>query len=219
MEELRTQDDASLVERLLEGDVAALEALMRRHNARVFRSARAVVRDDAAAEDCAQKAWLAAYTNLAQLTDRATFPGWISRIAYHEAIRIARLAKLRAVVGVAADTGETEALPFAEGATPEHDLQRRELRALLEASIDELPDGLREVFVLCEVQELSARETGDILGLSEENVRVRNHRARQALRRTIGDDLRPGEAFSFDGSRCDRIVAAVLSRVRGGRVA
>lgn len=205
------ESDAAIVAEVLRGQINAFERLMRRYNALIFRTARSIVKDDATAEDCAQRAWIAAYDHLAQWKHAEVFGPWVARIAYREALRSARKTKLRAIVDI--DSIEKAPIAMTASDDPERDAQRSELRAQLEAGIDELPEGLREVFVLCEVQALSARETSHILGLTEENVRVRNHRARQALRARMAADLQPELAFSFDGARCDRMVSHVLSAI------
>ncbi|RYZ65931.1 MAG: sigma-70 family RNA polymerase sigma factor, partial [Proteobacteria bacterium] len=197
------------------GHADAFERLMRRHNALVFRTARSVVRSDAAAEDCAQQAWILAYDRLHQLTDRAGFAPWVARISYREALRMARFDRSRGNVSLDAIDGEHESSSMAAPlSTPEYEAQRTELRSRLETSIDQLPAALREPFVLCEVHQLSARETGDLLGITEQNVRVRAHRARAALRDKLGELMQPELAFSFDGSRCDRMVEWVMRVVR-----
>ena len=202
--------DEDIVTRVLDGDATSFEILMRRYNALVFRTARSVVRSDAAAEDCAQQAWVLAFDKLEQLTERAGFSAWVSRIAYRQALRMARFDRSRGLVPLDA----LESPMLALSSTPEHDAHRGQLRAQLEASIDALPSTLREPFVLCEVHNLSARETGALLGLSEQNVRVRAHRARAALRETLGEFMSPELAFAFDGARCNRMVHEVMRVVR-----
>ena len=208
-------EDDRIVEYVLTGHADAFERLMRRHNALVFRTARSVVRSDAAAEDCAQQAWILAYDRLHQLTDRAGFAPWVARISYREALRMARFDRSRGNVSLDAIDGEHESSSMAAPlSTPEYEAQRTELRSRLETSIDQLPAALREPFVLCEVHQLSARETGDLLGITEQNVRVRAHRARAALREKLGELMQPELAFSFDGRRCDRMVEWVMRVVR-----
>lgn len=206
--------DEEVVTRVLEGDAASFETLMRRYNALVFRTARAVVRSDAGAEDCAQQAWILAFDRLEQLTERADFSAWIARIAYRQALRLARFDRSRGLVPLDALEAAQETSMTAPIATPEHQAHRGQLRAQLEASIDLLPANLREPFVLCEVHHLSARETGALLGLTEQNVRVRAHRARAALREKLGEFVAPELAFAFDGARCNRMVDAVMRVVR-----
>lgn len=199
--------DEELVTEVLDGHPEAFELLMRRYNALVFRTARSVVRADSDAEDCAQHAWILAFDRLKQLEDRGGFSSWVARIAYREALRSARANRSRS--GVPYDELEGEPELTMSVSDPERDAQRSQLRSRLEASVDALPAGLREAFVLCEVQQLSARETGELLGISEENARIRAHRARAALRDHLGS-VTPELAFAFDGARCDRLVRNVM---------
>lgn len=203
--------DEEVVRQVLAGDAARFEVLMRRHNQRLFRAARAILRDDAEAEDAVQQAYLSAYAKLASFRGEARFATWLTRIAVHEALRRVRkrppLADLEVVEPVDVIT------------SPEDATADRELRALLEGAVDALPESYRVVFVLRDVEEMSTRETADALELSEEAVRVRLHRARHALREWLYEraDRLAGEAFHFAGERCDRIVRCVLERIATGR--
>ncbi len=102
-----------------------------------------------------------------------------------------------------------------KGADPERQLFDREVGRLLETAIDALPDLYRSVFVLRDVEDLDTSETAECLGLSEEAVKVRLHRARAMLRRSLF--ARAGaagsQAFQFHAGRCDRVVANVFARL------
>lgn len=204
--------DEAVVTHVLEGHGEAFEMLMRRYNALVFRAARAVVRSDAAAEDCAQQAWILAFDRLEQLHDRSGFSSWVARIAYRQALRTVRFDRSRNNLPYDELDDLEPSMSRAEP-DPEREAQRSQLRTQLESTIDELPPPLREAFVLSEVQCLSARETASLLGITEQNARVRAHRARGLLRDKLGA-FHPELAFAFDGTRCDRIVAAVMRVVR-----
>src|SRR5881227_4053302 len=78
--------DEQVVRRVLAGDTALFELLMRRYNQRLYRVARAILRDDAEAEDVMQDAYVRAYTHLAQFEGRASFATWLTKIAVHEAL-------------------------------------------------------------------------------------------------------------------------------------
>ncbi len=200
--------DAEVVERVLDGDVAAFEILMRRHNQRVFRAARAVLHDDAAAEDAAQKAWISVYRSMATFQGRARFSTWLLRIAVNQASQ--DLRRKRSHLELVRATSEAETL-----ASPEAEAARTRLRQILESAIDGLPEGLRVVLVLRDVEELSGPETAQVLELSDEAVRVRLHRARRQLRASLEEILedRVGEAYPFLGARCNAIVAAVFAAI------
>jgi RNA polymerase sigma-70 factor (ECF subfamily) len=203
-----------MVHAVLGGDVAAFEGLMRRYNQRVFRAARAVLGDDAEAEDAAQQAWLSIYEHLPQWDARAAFSTWALRIVVHAAIRRSGARGRPLPLQLVEDAAPGPAAP-----SPEDEVQRRQLRALLERAVDDLPQSLRVVLVLRDIEDLSGPETAVALGLTEEAVRVRLHRARRALRETLTAqiDATTSEVFPFLGTRCDAIVAGVLTALRARR--
>jgi RNA polymerase sigma-70 factor (ECF subfamily) len=207
-----TMTDEEVVSRVLAGDTPLFEVLMRRHNGRVYRAARAILRDGQEAEDVMQEAYVNAYAHLAQFDRRAKFSTWLTKIAVYEALlRVKRLARYEPLDDHAEDT----LMPTTPPPDPEQQAFGAELRTLIEAAIDALGDGYREVFMLREVEGLSTEETADILGVSADVVRTRLTRAR----RTMQQDLRNrtgtamSEAFMFGQAHCDAVVAAVLTRI------
>lgn len=208
--------DTELVERLRDGESHLFELLMRRHNQRLYRTARAVVHDDAEAEDVVQEAWVKAFAALASFEGRASLSTWLVKITLHEAFA-RRRRRRRLVPWDAEGAMDQEQSVSVKSAmeSPEARAGASELRATLTRSIDALPEPLRLVFVLREVESLSTQETAEALGISPENVKVRLHRARTALRREIEQrvDGEVGSLYGFDGARCDRLVAAVLARL------
>lgn len=196
--------DREVIERILQGERSLMAVLMRRHNQRVFRTIRSIVSSNEDAEDVVQQAYLAAFAKLAQFRGDAEFSTWLTRIAINEALqRKRKVAAFQVIDG--ADAAD-------DRATPEEDVYRNEVAHLLESTIDELPDGLRTVFVLRDVEELTTSETAECLGLTQEAVRVRLHRGRRMLRDRLSEVLEAAPlAFRFDGDRCDRIVASVAS--------
>jgi RNA polymerase sigma-70 factor (ECF subfamily) len=208
--------DEDIVGRVADGQTALFELLMRRHNERVYRAARAILRNDGEAEDVMQQAYVNAYAHLRQFAGRASFATWLTRIVVNEAL--ARVRRQRRYMPMependqSSDAHDSISLP---SPNPEAQAYQGELRTILEAAVDRLPDGAREVFVLREVQGLSTAETGEILGIREDAVKARLSRAKHALRKDLLQGLGSvgPTAFSFHQSRCDRIVAAVLARI------
>jgi RNA polymerase sigma-70 factor (ECF subfamily) len=210
------QSDEDVVRQILAGDTPRFELLMRRHNERLYRAARAITRDDREAEDVMQQAYVNAFASLRQFKGHAQFATWLTRMAINEALaRVQRRGKYQAF---------DEALPPlrplhpSSAANPEHQAFSGELRRLLESAIDGLPDGAREVFVLREVEGLSTADTAASLGVSEDVVKTRLSRARSALRTWLLEHAgaRTPDAFRFYRPRCDSVVAAVLTRLSGG---
>jgi RNA polymerase sigma-70 factor (ECF subfamily) len=214
-----TADDAAtdeqLVSRICAGESACFEALMRRHNQRLYRAARAIVKDEAEAEDVMQQAYVNAYTHLGGFEGRASFATWLTRIAVHEALaRVSRRSRMTEIDAMS----EKDELPrplLSRAPDPEQRAMAAEVGALLEAAVDSLPQPYRAVFVLREIEELDTAETAACLELSEEAVRTRLYRARALLREELLEraGLASAQAFRFERIRCDRVVAAVSARL------
>jgi RNA polymerase sigma-70 factor (ECF subfamily) len=197
-------DDRAVIARVLAGDRAAFEVLVRRYNQRLFRAARAITHSDADAEDVIQQAWLDVFRKLAQFRGDASFATWATRIAVHQAVATTRK---RPVVA--------EVIDAASDVAPDTELSRAQIGALLESCLAGIPQGNREVMVLRDVVELDTAETAACLGLTEEAVRVRLHRARAAVAAAVTEQLadHAREIYTFDGARCDRITALVMCNV------
>jgi RNA polymerase sigma-70 factor (ECF subfamily) len=216
-------DEAALLHGVRQQDAAAFAVLMRRHNRRLYRAARSLLRNDAEAEDALQEAYIAAFQAFPKFRADSAVATWLTRIVVNECMtRLRRQARRDNIVPiVAADPLPLEADTMAEPLsgidedTPDRALHRSELRVLLERKIDELPQDFRAVFVLRAVEELSVEETAQCLGIPEATVRSRHFRARGLLRESMAQemDLAERDVFAFDGERCDRIVASVLRRL------
>jgi RNA polymerase sigma-70 factor, ECF subfamily len=211
--------DAELAERAAGGDDRAFEAIMRRHNRLLFRTARSILRNDAESEDALQEAYLHAWRALASFRADSKFSTWLVRIVINEAL--GRLRRRSAtVIPLEAAMDDSDALPEDstagdEAQQPDRIAMRGEIRRLMEARIDTLPEAFRTVFMLRAVEELSVEEVANALGLPEATVRTRFFRARGLLREALSRDvdMALGDAFAFDGARCDRVVASVQARL------
>jgi len=208
--------DAEIVVRILEGDRGLFELLMRRHNRRVYRAIRSVLRDDPEAEDTMQEAYVSAYLHLRDFHGQSAFATWLTRIALNAAL-MRRRGKSRLVL-VDADLADgASAMPLSQ---PIPDAERRaaarEAASLMEVAVDSLPQLYRTVFMLREVEELDTAETAEVLEVSPEVVKTRLHRAKAALRERLLELAGAGtaEAFGFEAPRCNRVVDAVMERIR-----
>lgn len=210
--------DAEIARRVAAGDQDAFRLLMRRHNQTLYRAARAILRDDAEAEEAVQEAYLRAYGAMGGFRDEAKLSTWLVRIVVNEALGRAR--KRRRGAEVIPLGGETEEELMAQDAPeqPERGAMRAETRRLLERRIDALPEAFRAVFVLRALEEMSVEETAAALDIPDATVRTRFFRARGLLREALAREIDSAfdEAFSFAGERCDRIVAGVFARFNQG---
>jgi RNA polymerase sigma-70 factor, ECF subfamily len=208
--------DLLLVERAKGGDARAFETLMRRYNRRLFRTARGVLKDENAAEDAVQEAYLSAFTHLDRYEPTGRFGAWLTRIALNEALMLRRKTHANVVSLDQLD----DALTIEENAITESEPQAdyaetAQARELLEGAIDALPEAFRMVFILRMVEQLSISETATSLGLNEATVRTRLHRAQRMLRINLSRRLGREKlnVFDFGASQCDRLVDAVLTRL------
>ena len=217
--QLNDLPDDSLVERARGHDLAAFEALMRRHNRRLFRVTRGVLRDSDAAQDAVQEAYLRAFTRLETYQPTGKFPAWLTRIALNEALMIRR----RTPAGTVSleDVGEesviAEEASDSNAPTADQYVEAAHARVLLEHAIDSLPENFRMVFLMRAVEGLDVRETSESLGINPNTVRTRLFRATRLLRTELAQRLRTesAEIFDFGSERCDAMVAAVLARLAG----
>ena len=215
-------EEQALVRRVAAGDRSAFELLMRRHNRRLFRLARATLRDDAEAEDALQEAYLQAYRALGAFRGEASLATWLSRLVLNECLgRLRRQARRDKVVPMVTLTpthdDETAFEPPAplEAGDPHQALARAELRVLIERHLDRLPRAFRTVFVMREVEDMDVEEVAQCLELPPATVRSRHFRARTLLREALERELGQAQRdlFDFCGERCDRVVRSVLARL------
>jgi RNA polymerase sigma-70 factor (ECF subfamily) len=208
--------DEEVVARVLAGETLLYEIVMRRYNQRLYRVARAILGTDTEAEDVVQDAYVRAYANLRQFEGRAKFSTWLTKIAVYEALSRRKLAGRLAPLDADKEPFEdTMPLNRQDPLSPERAAYSGELQSLLESTIDALPEDYRTVFMMREVEEMDTAETAESLGLSEENVKVRLHRARAMLRHELFSRAGAGSfaAFQFPAPRCNRVVAAVFARI------
>lgn len=212
--------DDEVVARVKAGDTALFEVLMRRYNQRLYRVARSVLGNDSEAEDVMQEAYVRAYAHLDQFAGRSAFSTWLTKIAVYEALARARRSGRLDTVAIAPEPDDQETVALAsDDRDPERQMFDHEVKTLLEAAIDGLPRDYRSVFAFREIEGMDTAETAECLGVSEEVVKTRLHRARALIRRDLyrrAGATSPA-AFQFHLSRCDRVVHAVLQAITGGR--
>jgi len=213
--------DTALIERIGTGDNTAFESLMRKYNGKLFRIARAILKDDGDAEDALQDAYLEAYRHLDDFRGGSELSTWLTRIVVNQALMRLRKEKRRSSI-VPFQSGSTTdpETPEAQVAdnrseSPSVAAIRAETRRILERRIDELPSSFRTVFVMREVEDMGIDEIAECLSISPATVRTRLFRARALLRAALANDIdvATGDVFAFAGARCDRIVANVLARL------
>ncbi|MDP3859417.1 MAG: RNA polymerase sigma factor [Stagnimonas sp.] len=216
--------DSELATLAAHGSAPAFEAIMRRHNRLLFRTVRSILKSDADTEDAVQDAYLSAWRALGTFRGDAKLSSWLVRIAINEAFkRVRRRASNVVMFGAVPEPGDEQgeaAVQADDDQQPDMAASRGEMRRLMEARIDQLPDLFRTVFMLRAVEEMPVEEVAALLGIPETTVRTRFFRARAQLRESLSRDMDFAleDAFSFAGARCDRIVAHVLASIPPGGI-
>jgi RNA polymerase sigma-70 factor (ECF subfamily) len=211
-------DERTLARRVASGDRAAFELLMRRYNRRLYRLARAALRDDCEAKDALQEAYLSAYRAIGSFRGEATLSTWLARLVLNECgIRRRRSARRRDIIPfISSQASATETENVADDAEgPDRAAARTQMRGILESKVGGLPEALRVVFVLRSVEELTVAETAQTLGVTQETVRIRHFRAKGLLREALAReiDLAESDLYPFGGRHCDAVVASVLAKL------
>lgn len=215
-------DDAALVARARARDEAAIRSIMQANNRRLYRLARGILRNDSEAEDVVQETYVRAFTHLDGFRGDSSLATWLARIAMNEAL--GRLRRQRPSIDLdtlAPGVLEAQIIQFplsGPSEDPEKSMAQREIQAVVEHAIDDLPEAFRIVFITRVIEGMNVEETAEILGLKPETVKTRLHRARNLLRENVERKIGPVvmEAFPFAGRRCERLTDAVLKRLGFG---
>ena len=198
--------DNGLVTQVLRGEKRLFGQLTHKHNRRIYRICFSVMQDDLEAEEAMQSAYVRAYEHLRQFRFESDFSTWLTRIALNECY--ARLKKRNRLV-----SDDHAGHNISDTETPYNRMVTNELRLLIEAAINKLPETYRTVFILREVEGASVAETMACLDLSESNVKVRLSRAKKMLRDKLNDLYKNQELFPFHLSRCNRMAERVLALI------
>jgi RNA polymerase sigma-70 factor, ECF subfamily len=213
-------EEAELLGRVRGGDPHAVRLIVQRHNQRLFRIARSIVRNDGEAEDVLQEAYCNAFTHLHDFRAESQFGTWLARIVINEALgRVRRHRPTVELTAVENSPGPAaQIIPFPNAPSqldPEVIMAQSEIRALLERAIDDLPENFRTVLVARLIEGMSVEETAALFGILPETVKTRLHRGRRLLKQEMEKHIGPqlNQAFPFAGRRCDRLTASVLERL------
>lgn len=202
--------DSELVDATVRGERQSFAVLVQRYNQRLFRIALSYLQREDLVEDAMQNAYLKAFTHLADFQGRSAFATWLTRILINECLLILR--RQRSSREQSAET--TDEPEPATGADLARDAAAAgELRVMLEAAIARLPQDLRTVYVMREIQQMDTQETADAMGITIENVRVRLHRARDLLKDRLLATAAGMELFTYGSDRCQRMTAGVMRRL------
>ena len=202
--------DKEIITRVLGGEKEMYALLVRRYNQRLYRVGMSIINDDAEVEDVMQVSYIKAYANLPKFEFKSSFSTWLTRILINECLL--RLKKRKQSLSMSNELINNEQNP-SRSETPLGQMLNNELRAALEKAIKELPEKYRTVFVMREIENINITETGECLGLTEVNVKVRLNRAKAMLRNSLNHLYKKEDLLHFHLSRCDKMTDAVMKGI------
>lgn len=215
-----TLSDADLARLCVARDRGAIMHVITANNQRLFRAAWSILKSRPDAEEALQAAYLSAFANIASFEGRSSLSTWLARIVVNEALGRRRSDERRRrhleQEGVALLDHYREALMRGSNAdAPDVSLAREQIRKLLEQAVAELPDHLRTVFVLREIEGLSGEETADVLEVPVATVKTRLFRSRSRLQKALAPEVASAlhGAFPFAGSDCAGMADRVISKL------
>lgn len=198
--------DVVLIERILAGEKRLFELIIRRYNQRLYRIGMSILNEDAEVEDAMQTAYINAYEHLGQFEHRSSFNTWITRILLNECLA---QKKRRQRLLTEKEGPSQKSISMR---TPAFVLVNKELKSVLEDAVGHLPEKYRLVFMLREIEEMSVKETSEMLQIEETNVKVRLNRAKTMLKDRLQGYMKD-QVYHFHLTRCDRMVENVFNKL------
>jgi RNA polymerase sigma factor (sigma-70 family) len=203
--------DSIIIKEILNGDKQKYALLMRKYNQRLYRIGKGYLKDEAEIEDVMQEAYIKGYQNLSKFENRSEFATWITRILINECLQ--RLKKKKRIALIDNNEENSETMNLTDKTNPETESLNKELKGYLEATIAQLPEKYRSIFIMREIEKMSIAETCEALDITESNVKIRLNRAKEMLRNSLMSTYPAGSLYEFNLVRCDRIATNVLARI------
>ena len=202
--------DQELIEKVLAGDAALFELIIRRNNPFLYRIGKMYHYSHEETQDLMQDSYIQAYMHLAQFQNKSSFKTWISKIMINECYRKSKKWRYTHMESL-----EDHPLKYKMSASLEtsHTIMNTELNSIIEKGLLQIPEDYRSVFTMREINGFSVSETAQILAITESNVKVRLNRAKILLRKEIEKYYNKEEIFEFNLIYCDEMVRRVMNKI------
>ncbi len=197
--------EKELIDQVIRGKTDRFEELVRKYNTTLYRIGMSYLRDEMDVEDMMQNTYIQAYQKLSAFRSDASFSTWLIRIMINNCLMFKRKRSSQ----------EKEKPILSEPVeNPLEILARNELQGLLERSVMELPDHLRQVYVMREIEGLSTENVAGLTGTTQENVKVRLHRAKKSLKALLLEQINQMDLFMYYRPKCDVLTSRVMEKVK-----
>ncbi len=208
--------DNTVIARILSGEKELFEILLRRYNQILYRAVRGYIKKEDEIDDVMQDTYLKAYSKLQQYRGTAAFSTWLIRIGINEALLHIRNTKKGQLHLMSNHTDHSEKiiqLPATNQMNPEKQAMQKETRQLIEHAIDQLPEKYRVIYLLKEVEGMENSAIGECLGISDSNIKVRLHRAKNLMKNALYQLSSDTAIFEFGNSRCNKLVDYIMNNI------
>jgi len=202
--------DQAAISDVNRGNREMFEVLVRRYNQRLYRVGIAYLHGHAAVEDAMQNAFLKAFLHLGQFSGTSSFSTWLTRIMINECLETIRRNKSLEGLKERSVDASDDAL---EENRATRNLSLKDMKAVLEQATREIPEKYRTVYILREVEQLSTEQTAELLQMSEANVKVALHRARQMIKTRLLANVAADELFPYPAKYCNGMTARVMKAI------
>jgi len=216
MKDVMQYADKEVIDRILKGEVALFELLIRRNNAFLYKTGRSYNYNHQDTQDLMQETFIDAYTNLAKFEQRSSFKTWIIKIMLNNCFRKQQKFSFKHEIPNEINDKSLPMFSSQQNNDTNKMVLNRELNFILEDALKQLPEDHRLVFSLREINQFSVKETAGVLDISEANVKVRLNRAKAMLRKEIELSYQPGDIFEFNLVYCDSMVNRVMAEIKDG---
>jgi RNA polymerase sigma factor (sigma-70 family) len=213
----RTLTDDLIINRILLGKREYYEILIRRYNDLFYKTARGILSKEEDIEDVMQEAYIRGFEKLHQFRREAKFSTWLGRILINCALQHLNSHKRKSYISIEALKSE-ELDNLQENSNEENPAVGENLKKALESAISQLPSKYRIVFMLREIEQLSVADAAVMLEISEENVKVRLHRAKNMLKEMLQSEANSLDLFPFHASRCSHVAFMVMNHINSRQI-
>jgi len=213
MKNIEQYSDLEIIERILKGEMALYEILIRRNNAALYKVGRSYNYNHEDTQDLMQESFINAYYGLKNFDHRASFKTWLIKIMLNNCYRKQQKFSYKNEIGVEIYDSDTPAFTNQKYTDTNSTIVNKELSSVIENALQQLPLQYRLVFSLREINGLNVLETAEALNISVANVKVRLNRAKTILRKEIERSYSPEDIFDFNLVYCDAVVNGVMSKL------
>lgn len=211
---LSNTSEEAIIQKIVDGETALFEILVRRYNPVLYKIARSYGFEHEASKDLLQESHIAAYRSLDKFESRSSYKTWISKIMVNKCLYKLRYGSTRYETSFAEDENAQPMFSSKKSGT-EKEVLNKELSHILEKSLEKIPLNYRMVFILREVEGFSVAETAELLGLTQVNVKVRMNRARTLLQKELESYYSKAQLYDFNLIYCDDVVKNVFEAISG----